>query len=335
MKHRDHLVDRAPSVTGSVSDLSGWAQRGGSEPSWTESNCYIDMWIGLLLQLRLDPRPALPFTVRQDFEGDQFTFLKFPLDNLDLLYGLDVRELAIFGPLEEHVTAQVQRGCIVIVEVDAFYLPDTRSTTYRQEHSKTTIGIDYINRKARRLGYFHNATYGFIDAADYDGVLQRPMEPADSPLLLPPYVEFVRHPRPPLMGTKLVKASVDLFRSHLARTPAHSPIADWRKKFAADFEKLLALEYAHFHLYSFNHTRQLGANFELLAKYLRWLDSHGFRIPEAVHTAARTIADETMVMQFRIARALLRRKYDRCDESFDALEAAYDRTMSALVSMMA
>ncbi len=54
---------------------------------------------------------------------------------------------------------QVSRGRLVMVEVDAFYLPDTAGVTYRLGHSKTTIGIQAIDTEARTLEYFHNAGY--------------------------------------------------------------------------------------------------------------------------------------------------------------------------------
>ena len=47
----------------------------------------MDLWIELLQGWRLEPRAALPFTVTQDFEGDHFTFFKYPPMN----YGAAVR----------------------------------------------------------------------------------------------------------------------------------------------------------------------------------------------------------------------------------------------------
>ena len=50
----------------------------GEEAIWQETNCYMDLWIELLYGWGLDPRAALSFTVTQDFEGDHFTFFKYP-----------------------------------------------------------------------------------------------------------------------------------------------------------------------------------------------------------------------------------------------------------------
>jgi hypothetical protein len=69
------------------------------ERIWLETNCYIDVWAELLPALGHPAEAALAFTVRQDFEGDHFTFFKFPLEDLETLFGLAVQELAIYDTL--------------------------------------------------------------------------------------------------------------------------------------------------------------------------------------------------------------------------------------------
>ena len=54
------------------------------ERSWAETNCYVDIWIELLHAWGFEPIAALPFTVAIDFEGDQWTFFKFPHADLYL-----------------------------------------------------------------------------------------------------------------------------------------------------------------------------------------------------------------------------------------------------------
>jgi hypothetical protein len=54
----------------------------GADRIWPETNCYVDLWVELLPALGHPVEAALPFTVLQDFEGDQFTFFKFPLEDL-------------------------------------------------------------------------------------------------------------------------------------------------------------------------------------------------------------------------------------------------------------
>ena len=58
-----------------------------ADREWPETNCYVDLWIELLHARGLEPEAMLGFTLRQDFEGDQFTFFKPPLADLEALYG--------------------------------------------------------------------------------------------------------------------------------------------------------------------------------------------------------------------------------------------------------
>ncbi|WP_420816064.1 DUF1839 family protein [Paraburkholderia phosphatilytica] len=301
---------------------------------WQETNCYVDMWIELLHGLGFDPTAAFGFTVTQDFEGDQFTFFKFPLEDLDRLYGIQAQELAIYDSLEDRVLAQTLRGNTVLVEVDGFYLPNTRATSYRREHPKTTIGVDFIDPVSRSLGYFHNTGYHRLDGEDYDGVFRRLPELCGRSELLFPYVEFAKQVRPALEGVELAEASADLLCAHLTRRPLRNPITQWRATFPTHLDKLLERGEPFFHPYSFNLMRQLGANFEFLSKYLLWLKSQGFDMPPAIPAAAQQIASEAMVMQFRLVRAMARGRRDLCDDCFDVLEAAYDATLPPLVELV-
>jgi hypothetical protein len=302
---------------------------------WQETNCYIDLWIELLHGFGHDPRAAFAFTVTQDFEGDQFTFFKFPLEDIERLYGLQVGELAIYDSLEDRVCAQTQRGHAVLVEVDGYYLPNTRATSYRREHPKTSVGIDYIDPVARRLGYFHNTGYHTLDGEDYDGVFRKLPHFRGQPDYLFPYVEFAKQMRPALEGAARAEASAELLRMHLARRPARNPVSEWRKAFPAHLETLLERGQPFFHPYSFNLMRQLGANFEFLSKYLLWLNEQGYGLPDTLATSAQKIASEAMVMQFRLVRALARGRRDTCDDCFDVLEQAYEQTLPPLAALMA
>ncbi len=46
--------------------------------------------------------------------------------------------MALYDALETHLVEQVGRGHTVLVEVDSYYLPDTKATAYRQKHVKTS-----------------------------------------------------------------------------------------------------------------------------------------------------------------------------------------------------
>ncbi|WP_245637056.1 DUF1839 family protein [Azospirillum thiophilum] len=289
------------------------------ERIWPETNCYVDLWIEALHARGLEPLAMLGFTVTQDFEGDQFTFFKVPLEDLETLYGLRVQELAIYEAVEAHVAEQAARGRLVLVEVDGFHLPDTRGTSYGTTHVKTTVGITRIDPAAMRMDYFHNAGFHRLEGADYDGL----MAAAAGPLY--PYVEFVKPAAPPLEGRALVGASLELLRRHLARRPAGNPVAAYRAAFPEHLDRLLARPMEYFHLYAFNLLRQLGANFELLGAHVRWLDG-----PAEVEEACRSVAEGTKAMQFQLARTVARRKAPDLSDGFDRLERAYDTALGGL-----
>lgn len=302
------------------------------ERVWLETNCYVDLWIELLHHYRCDPHAGLGFTVTQAFEGDQFTFPKFSLDDIARLYGLQAQELAIYDTVEAHVREQTRRGQMVVVEMDAYYLPDTRATTYRQTHTKTTIAIDAIDTEAKRITYFHNAGYFVLSGEDYDGVFRLMPGLASDVHALFPYVEFVKRARAPLEGEALVQRSLELLALRLADRPQVNPVEQWRAAFPEHLRALLERDPAYYHLYTFNVMRQLGSNFELLAKYLGWLGKHGVEVPVEIQTSAQSLASEAMVMQFRLARARMRSRADACEDCFDSMQASYDKVIEPLAA---
>jgi len=313
------------------------------ERIWRDGASPVDLWIELLHGNGLEPHAALAFTVMQDFEDDQFTLARLPQEDIEKLYGLQVQELSVFDSLEERAIVQTRRKNIVLVEVDAFYLPDTRGLSYRSEHAKTTIGIDVIDANAKRLGYFHHTGYHLLHDDDYDGVLRTNAahEAGQSGAAgtvqgqtLFPHVDFVKRVRDPLSGTALAEASADLLCAHLLRRPSHNPIERWRAAFPAHVDTMLARGEPYARLYACNVMRQLGANFELLAHYLQWMREQGFDIPVSTQLGARRIASEAMVMQCRLARALSRSEDDMCDASFDAMQEAWERVVPPLADIV-
>ncbi len=291
---------------------------------WLETNCYIDVWAELLPALGHPAEAALAFTVLQDFEGDQFTFFKFPLDDLQGLFGLSVQELAIYDTVETHTLEQLRRGRPVLIEVDSHWLPDS-GPTYRKAHAKTTVAAIALDPTARRLGYFHNTGYHALDGEDYDGLFHREMKDG-----LFPYVEFIKRSGQTLEGAALASASVERLRGHLGRRPALNPVTAWRRDLPRHLETLAAREMDYFHLYAFNLPRQLGANFEMLGTYLQWLGD----LDEAA-TACRRIAEESWAVQFQLARMAKRRKFDSAALKLASIEANYDLVMGTLVARFA
>jgi hypothetical protein len=303
------------------------------ERIWHDSDSHVDLWIELLHGYNFEPRAALAFTVTQDFEDDQFTLPRLPLDDIDKLYGLHVQELSIFDSLEERVLTQTRRANTVLIEVDAFYLPDTRAIAYRRAHVKTTIGVDAIDPDARRLGYFHNTGYYVLTGDDYDRVLQRPGTGGVASELFP-HVEFVKRAREAPTGTALAEISADTLCAHLLRRPDDNPITRWRAAFPGQVETMLERGEPYTQQYSSNVMRQLGSNFEFLAQYLGWMRKQGFDIPHEAHASAQKIASEAMVLQCKLARALSRQRRDHCDASFDLLERAYEQSVPVLAAIV-
>ena len=124
--------------------------------TYLETNCYADVLIELLHARGDEPLAMFGFIVATDWEGDQFTYAKPPYADLTRLFGIEVHEMLPYRSLPEHIEEQLRHGRTVLVEMDAWYLPDTAATSYRREHLKTTIVPEAIDRGAERMRYFHN-----------------------------------------------------------------------------------------------------------------------------------------------------------------------------------
>lgn len=296
------------------------------ERAWPETNCYVDLLIEAIAAKGFDPTPALAFTVTQDFEGDQIGFFKFPSADLEHLYGFRIQELAIFDCVEEHLAEQVARGRLCLIELDSYFLPDTRGVGYRREHGKTTIGVNRIDIARRRLEYFHNAGYFTLEGEDFDGIFQRgDFMRAEPPFL--PYAEFVKF-CPVAEQRDWTDESRALLRRHISRMPSGNPVAAFARVFPDQARRVAEKPDGFFHRYAFNTLRQLGANFGLLADYLTWLEDNGDTGLTPSVDACAVIRDAAKVAQFQLARALARRNYDRLAdllvpavESWDMLAA--------------
>lgn len=292
---------------------------------WPETNCYTDLWIEILASRGHVPEAMLAFTMRQDFEGDQFTFFKPPLEDLETLYGISVQELAVFDTLERNALAQIARGRMPLVEVDGFFLPDTDGVSYRLQHTKTTIGIARMDAGARRIDYFHNSGFYRLEGDDYAGIFGPPVHPA----VLFPYTEFVKFDAGP-PPTDLAAASAGLLQKHLRFRPDGNPIADFARAFAAHAADLASRPPEYFHAYAFNTFRQLGANFELLGSYLAWLGSARQVDLTEESTAAMTIAGGAKSAQFMLARAMARGRLAGFAPDLEPMIEAYETVFSAL-----
>jgi len=279
----------------------------GDDRVWAETNCYVDIWIELTHALGYEPIAGLPFTFAIDFEGDQWTFFKFPLADLYELFGLDVQELALWKPPVAHIEEQLRRGNPVLIELDSFHLPDTAGTAYGVAHVKSTVAIVEMDLAARRLGYFHGQSFYHLSGDDFLDVL-RVREPQD-PAMLPPYAEFVKmrkHPRD--VNASLPAKSVALLKRHLELLPPANPFIGFKARFEQELDTLLQESLETFHQYSFATLRQFGACFELSATYLQWLAANGEGGLEEIAGDFLQLSEGAKALQFQLARAMARRK---------------------------
>jgi len=298
------------------------------ERDWPETNCYLDVWIELLPSLGLPPEACLAYSVTQDFEGDQFTFFKVPLEDLEALYGLKVTELAIYDRVEIHVQNQIERGRISLIEVDSYFLPDTHGVGYHQAHGKTTIAVNRMDFEARSMEYFHGLGLHRLEGDDFDGVFQRGAHQRQLPFL--PYTEFVKRADVLPTPEHILSVSEGLLSHHLKRRPADNPVAAFASVFPAQVEMVSARPFDFFHLYAFNTLRQLGANFELFSAYLDWLAGQGrMELCEGAELA-RKISSTAKMMQFKLARAVMRKKFQGLEDGLTPAVDAWENLMMLL-----
>jgi hypothetical protein len=295
-----------------------------SERMWPETNCYIDLWIEVLNTLGLPPEAMLGFTMGQDFEGDQFTFFKVPLEDLEALYGIRCTELAIYDDVERHLATQIARGRLCLVEMDSFYMPDTQGVAYRREHGKTTVAINRLDPERRELDYFHNGGFFRLSGEDFDGVFQH--NPPEGALPFLPYTEFAKFPQRLPDQAEMRQTARRLLHFHFARRPSENPIRAFAKVFAAQVEAIADRPFGMFHKYAFNTLRQVGANFELASSHLDWLS------PEfaAASAEARRLSEAAKAVQFQVARAVTRRKFEPLQTALEPAANAWDAMIGLL-----
>ena len=295
------------------------------ERIWPETNCYVDLWIEVLNARGLSPEAMLGFTITQDFEGDQFTFFKVPLEDLETLYGIRVTELAIFDKVEAHVAEQIARGRLCLVEMDSFYMPDTQGVAYRIEHGKTTIAINRLAMDAREVDYFHNGGFFQLTGEDFDGLFGKLMPEGAPPFL--PYTEFAKFPDRPVDQTRLRAGADALLTRHIRRMPTANPVAAFAREFPIQAEGLAERPFEYFHKYAFNTLRQLGANFELAASHFEWLADPAL---SGAAEAALAIANTAKTSQFQLARALTRKKFEPLATVLDPAIEGWDQMAGIL-----
>jgi Domain of unknown function (DUF1839) len=292
---------------------------------WPQSNCSIDLWVEVLHTLNLNPIASFAFTLAADFEGDQWTLFKVPSHDLFLLYGIDVQELNIWDSLLEHISVQTRRNRLVLVEVDAFYLPDVSDTNYHQEHEKTTIGIQAIDPQAQQLNYFHNSGYYTLHADDFAGIFHNESQQ------LSPYAEFVKlDTLKRLTDDELAELAAQLLHIHLTHRPATNPFIAYRQYFEHYIASIEQQDLAFFHKHAFATTRQYGASYEYAAFFLRWLaDYQGDHLRIAAKHL-ENISSTAQVFLLKTARTVRTKKPFACSPLLDTMESEWNQAMELL-----
>ncbi|MET0225280.1 MAG: DUF1839 family protein, partial [Dokdonella sp.] len=305
--------------------------------AWVEKNCYVDVWIEAIHALGCDPYAILPVVVALDFEGDQWTFFKPPHNELRELYGIEVNELNAWRPMLEHALEHLPAGKMIFVEADAWWLPDVSGTDYRTTHVKSTIAINDVDVEAKRLGYFHNASYYVLEGEDFDRTFQLV---GRDPAFLPFFAELVRVDRvvrrPPV---ELAALSRQFLRQHLARRPRDNPIERFAARFKTELPELQNQGLAHYHAWAFATLRQLGSAAELMALYLRWLAADGRGLAEDAGpyadavAAYATISAGAKTFILKAARAVNAKRPFDAAPIFEEWSAAWQRAMTTLESI--
>ena len=292
------------------------------ERTYVETNCYTDILIELLHARGYEPLAAMGCTVRMDFEGDQWTFFKPFVEDLELLFGVDVHEMQPYRPLPQQATEQIAQGRTLIVELDSWYLPDTAATSYRNEHVKSSVAIESIDTAGEQMRYFHATGLYELTGEDYRGVFR--LGRAFSEDVLPPYTELVRFDAaPPLRDADLRDRARTLLRGHLARRPTSNPFVRFGEQLERDLPRLLDGDAGEYHAYAFATVRMAGSAFELSASQAEWLLGEDATPASA---AFQRIVEGCKVLSFRLAR---RRQFDP-SETLSALAKAWDEAMGRL-----
>lgn len=301
-----------------------------SDRSWTETNCWQDMMIEVVHALGLEPLAACAFTLSSDFEGEQWTLFKFPPEDLRALYGLEVEEIYVWRPVIDHLEEALSADDLLTVEVDAWFLPDTAGITYHSDHVKTGIVPQLLDRRARKLGYFHNAGYFELQGDDFDGIFYLGEE--RDPRILLPYVEVVKLDHLLRLGADdLLDKSVELVRDHLKRRPATNPMPRFRRRLEKDLAWLAEQGEPAFYSYAFANCRQCGANAEVASAYVEWLGRRQGADLSTPTADLRSISEAAKSLQFALARVARGRNVD-LDATFGEMERAWDSAIGLLAA---
>ncbi|MDQ1701517.1 MAG: hypothetical protein QOF57_769 [Frankiaceae bacterium] len=302
----------------------------GNDRIWTQTNCYVDLWVELLHLVGRDPVAGLGFTFSSDFDGTQWTFLKPPPEDLRALYGIEVAELNIWRPVRDHIAEQLGRRVLLTVEVDSFHLPDTAGDSYRATHGKTTIVPLAMDIGRRTLRYLHNAGTFSLSGDDFEAVLP-PIGPGHGGYLAPYVERIVLDGLAPTDG--LATRAAALAVEHLRRRPATNPVQRMGERLLADVTTATGGDIDAFHRLMFGTCRQCGSAAELAADHAEWLDTHLGVGSAAAAPHFRDVATGAKSLQFTMARAMHGRAVD-VSGTFERMASSYDEGMRIVTASL-
>lgn len=300
-----------------------------SDRIWSQTNCYVDLWVEVLHSLGADPIPAVAVALGSGFDGRQWNFVKFQPEDLRDLYGIRVDEANIWKPYGRHLVEYLSDGVLCTVEVDSFHLPDTAGINYRTARSKTTIVPIRIDLAAEEMLYFHNSGLHALGGEDFRRVMA-----LDDEVPLPPYIERIGIDFERLaLGVAHRDVDLTIARAHLERRPHDNPVAALADRVKSDLPWIKKSGPESFHLWSFGTLRQCGFTAELAADLVGYLGTRGIATVGNAEADFLEVSAGAKSVQFKLARAARGRDVD-VDDALEAMSAAWQRAMNVVVSSL-
>nr|WP_245193018.1 DUF1839 family protein [Kocuria sp. JC486] len=297
----------------------------GEESVWSNTNCYLDVWIELLHGLGRRPEPLFAAAVAADTQVEQFEFLKIDHRDLEEVHGIRVGEYDVWTTLVDHVRTQMQAGNLMIVEADAHWLPDTRGVSYGLEHTKTSIVPLHLDVTAQHLVYLHNEGLHELRGEDFDFVLG---ERRSEGIVPAPYVELVRLDRlVPADDSRAREDTMRLLAHHAGRAPDHNPALALMDVLRSRFDWLQGAGMDGYHALCFETTRQLGLVALLAAAAVRFS-----QVPELQSAADswETVSREAKALQFQLARVARGRTSKSLESTMTTITDQWDDAAATL-----
>jgi hypothetical protein len=297
-----------------------------SERVWSTTNSHLDVWIELLNTLDLDPKPLLLPTLCASFEGDQWTHARITPADLWSCYGIVVEELFVWRQLLAHFVEQLDRGNAILVEVDAFHLPDMVGGSYQREHAKTLIAVTGYDRHSHRLRYLHGAAGAEVGGDDLDALITAGIGSAQ----LAPFAQIVKLDRlVPRTEADLVHLGVALARFHATRLPQHNPVKEFGDALRQHGAWLSGGDAEQYQRWAFATLQQCGASFEIAADVCAWLSAHGEPVSDAV-APMRLLATSARVLHQRLVRVSQSGRMPNVSQTVEEMSRAWDEAMAVI-----